>query len=78
MSEKDLRQFLIERARDGFAFPINPVWPLRDNGWLDVLQALQKDAGTKAVFDAWYPPEMHIIDKISALTQEHPECFKVI
>jgi len=78
MPEKDLRQFLIERARDGFAFPINPVWPLRDNGWSDVLQALQKSTDSKAVFDTWYPPEMQIIDKITALTQEHPEGFKVI
>merc|ERR1711933_638249 len=29
----ELRSFLLDRIRDGYAFPLNPVWPLRDQGW---------------------------------------------
>merc|ERR1719329_950580 len=40
-SEPDLRAFLIERANEGFAFPLNPVWPVRDPGWFEVHRALR-------------------------------------
>lgn len=41
VSEPELREFLLERAKEGFTFPINPVWPVRDVGWYEVLQALR-------------------------------------
>ena len=37
MTESELRAFLLERAKEGYSFPVNPVWPVRDKGWLEVL-----------------------------------------
>ena len=37
--EPALRAFLLERIQDGFCFPMNPIWPIRDVGWHAVLQA---------------------------------------
>ena len=49
VTEPELRAFLLERAREGFSFPLNPVWPIRDAGWLEVLHALQvQPAGERA------------------------------
>ena len=35
-SEEQLRDFLIARIKEGFVFPLNPVWPVRDKGWYKV------------------------------------------
>ena len=32
-SEPELREFLLERVAEGYTFPVNPVWPVRDPGW---------------------------------------------
>ncbi|CAE7035109.1 PKAR [Symbiodinium sp. CCMP2592] len=36
--ESSLRAFLLERIAEGYSFPLNPVWPLRDKGWFEVFQ----------------------------------------
>ena len=36
-SEPELRKFLLERVQEGYTFPVNPVWPVRDPGWFEVL-----------------------------------------
>eukprot|EP00913_Durusdinium_trenchii_P033655 g31505.t1 len=42
LKEPELRKFLKERAREGYCFPLNPVWPIRDKGWYEVLETLRK------------------------------------
>merc|ERR1711964_816657 len=40
-TEEELRAFLLERVVDGYCFPLNPVWPVRDKGWYDIYKALK-------------------------------------
>lgn len=47
LTEPDVRMFLIQRATEGYTFPLNPVWPIRDKGWYDVLQALRQNDHAK-------------------------------
>eukprot|EP00435_Cladocopium_sp_Y103_P038730 s21_g10.t1 len=42
LKEPDLRTFLKARAKEGYCFPLNPVWPIRDKGWYEVLASLRK------------------------------------
>jgi len=75
VKEPELRQFLIERGREGFSFPLNPVWAMRDPGWSDVLSTLQK--GTEEVkknLEMWMPDE--IVKKIERMHAKCPEGFK--
>jgi len=57
-SEKNLRQFLMARIDEGYAFPLNPCWPIRDDGWYDVYDKLRQSpqcqVGCKN-FESWYP-----------------------
>ena len=32
LTPSELRAFLIERVAEGYVFPLNPVWVLRDEG----------------------------------------------
>merc|ERR1719424_1600722 len=41
MAEHEVREFLLERAMEGFSFPLNPVWAVRDPGWYEVFEASQ-------------------------------------
>lgn len=76
VGEKELRQFLMERAADGFCFPINPVWPIRDLGWWDVVEALAKNADGKMNLDIWFPPESGILSKLGQIHAKYPGGFK--
>jgi len=49
--EKGVRSFLRERIADGYRFPVNPVWPVRDEGWYEIYEELKSQ---KPVF----PPEL--------------------
>merc|ERR1740138_1846078 len=64
LDEKDLRTFLLERISDGFAFPLNPVWPVRDPGWWTVWQSLLADERAQGACRSWYPPESGLIEAI--------------
>ena len=74
--EPDLRDFLMERIKDGFSFPINPVWPVRDPGWAQVLEALQKGAESASNLRAWFPPESGVLEKIKRLHDANPGGFQ--
>ena len=74
MTEPEMRKFLLDRTKDGYGFPINPVWPIRDEGWYDVLQALRQNPEAAANLKMWFPPA--IMEKIEAIHREHPGCFK--
>jgi hypothetical protein len=73
-NEQELREFLIERVRDGFSFPLNPVWPIRDPGWYEVLAALRASESAKENLKAWYPGTS-ILEKIDAIHEEFPDGF---
>lgn len=77
-TEEQLRKFLIDRVGDGFAFPINPVWPIRDPGWYDVFAALKNSPSCKACMQAWYPAESGILDRVEKIRKAHPEGFHIV
>lgn len=72
-TEPELRAFLIDRVREGFSFPLNPIWPVRDAGWYDVWEALQ--ASSPNSLGAWYPPESGIVEKVHSLHEQFPGGF---
>ena len=76
LKEPDLRQFLLERAHEGFCFPINPVWPVRDPGWYDVLEALQQNQDGARNLKAWFPPESGVLERIEQIHATYPEGFQ--
>ena len=76
LKEPDLRQFLLERAHEGFCFPINPVWPVRDPGWCDVLEALQQNEDGARNLKAWFPPESGVLERIEQIHATYPEGFQ--
>jgi len=73
LTEPELRQFLLERIKEGYSFPFHPVWAIRDPGWYDVLQELRK-AGSPNI-KSWLPPEKGILEKIDALHAAHPNGY---
>jgi len=77
-TEEQLRTFLLDRVRDGFSFPINPVWPIRDPGWHDVWAAQKASKSAKACFAAWYPAEAGIIDRIEKVRKRHGQGFRIV
>lgn len=75
--ERSLRNFLKERAEDGFSFPLNPVWPVRDKGWYEVLQAQKMNLDTCSNLAAWDPPGAGILDAIEEIHASCPDGFIV-
>merc|ERR1712137_206319 len=56
-SASGLREFLAERIDEGYTFPLNPVWPIRDEGWYAIFEQLRNSTGVaREAFQAWYPP----------------------
>lgn len=69
-AEADMREFLKDRVGEGYSFPLNPVWPIRDPGWYDIYRAL-KNSTTKAnTFDCWYPPGSGVVEMIDEIRGE--------
>jgi len=78
VTEPELRTFLLERACEGYSFPLNPVWPVRDPGWLEVLRALQQQPEAARNLQSWFPPESGVLDRIVQLHSDYPEGFSVV
>jgi cAMP-dependent protein kinase regulator len=74
--EPKLQTFLLDRVKDGYAFPINPVWPIRDQGWWDVLSAVKDSAEGKRVYRSWFLPHLQIMEKVETLHKQFPAGFK--
>eukprot|EP00929_Paragymnodinium_shiwhaense_P023222 TRINITY_DN14595_c2_g4_i1.p1 TRINITY_DN14595_c2_g4~~TRINITY_DN14595_c2_g4_i1.p1 ORF type:complete len:1302 (-),score=284.36 TRINITY_DN14595_c2_g4_i1:71-3976(-) len=74
-TESELRRFLIDRVAEDFCFPLNPVWPLRDAKWFEVLEALRSNEATRRSLDAWYPPESGIPQRMDMIHKAHPRGF---
>ena len=70
-----MREFLLARAKEGYSFPINPVWPIRDKGWYAVLEALRSSAEQKANLNAWFPPVTGVLDRIEKLHATYRDGF---
>ena len=75
VTEPEVREFLLERAKEGYAFPINPVWPIRDKGWHDVFKALRQNPAAKGPMAAWFTEEMY--KTIDTMHDNYPDGFKV-
>jgi len=74
-TEPELREFLIERANEGYSFPLNPLWPVRDQGWYEVLEALMGNEVGKIPLASWYPESQGIMQKIQSIHAEFPQGF---
>ena len=61
----------------GYSFPINPVWPVRDPGWLEVLRALQQHEEAASNLLSWFPPESGVLQRIEDLNGKYPNGFTV-
>jgi len=69
MNEAELREFLLARIQQGYTFPLNPVWPVRDEGWYNVYTELKCHGQI-------FP--LHIDQKIEAIHKEFPDGFHKI
>eukprot|EP00927_Polykrikos_kofoidii_P009032 TRINITY_DN13751_c0_g2_i1.p1 TRINITY_DN13751_c0_g2~~TRINITY_DN13751_c0_g2_i1.p1 ORF type:complete len:742 (+),score=110.74 TRINITY_DN13751_c0_g2_i1:89-2314(+) len=74
-NEKSVREFLLERVQDGYAFPLNPCWVVRDKGWIDVLRALKDKAESSRLLDSWFPAKLGLIDRVIRLQTALPDGF---
>jgi len=72
LSEQELRAFLLDRLGEGFCFPLNPAWTLRDQGWYEVLTALRSSISARAALASWYPPGSGILEEIDAIHAAYP------
>lgn len=68
--EADMREFLKDRVGEGYSFPLNPVWPVRDAGWYDLYKALRNSSNRAVTFDRWYPPGSDITTLIESIYEE--------
>jgi len=75
LDEDDLRAFLIERVQNGYSFPLNPVWLVRDLGWYEVMEALLASQESADVIPSWYPAASGLLEQIRAIHEECPEGF---
>lgn len=78
VTEKGLREFLLARAREGFCFPLNPMWPVRDPGWFEVLETLEASEAAKSCLASWFRDDMGISEQIHKLHKQHPQGFRVV
>lgn len=72
-TEPEVREFLLARAKEGYAFPLNPVWPVRDRGWYEVFEALRESLEAKGPMASWFTEEMYVT--IDRLHDNYPAGF---
>lgn len=75
VTEDELQQFLLSRAGEDYTFPLNPVWPVRDVGWYEILDALKSNPKAMQSLNAWFPPESGVLESIERIHRQYPECF---
>lgn len=76
LNADDLPTFLLARIREGFIFPINPVWAVRDQGWYEVFHELLELPAGQAAYNTWFPSESGILSQLEAMHTEFPEGFQ--
>jgi len=75
MDEDAVREWLIDRVGEGFVFPMNPVWIVRDIGWEEVFRAMQDTEEGRKALAANFPPESKLKEKVEHLLELYPEGF---
>lgn len=73
LDEDELREFLVGRACEGFTFPLNPIWPVRDMGWYEVYEALISTPEGKESVSRWLNPAVQ--KKLESIQVDFPEGF---
>uniref|UniRef100_A0A7S4N4W1 Uncharacterized protein n=1 Tax=Odontella aurita TaxID=265563 RepID=A0A7S4N4W1_9STRA len=78
MNETELRHFLTQKIDQGYTFPLNPKWVLCDPGWKALYDkfAASERYKVKQSFDAWYPPDSGLREKIEEISARHPGGFQ--
>ena len=77
VDERELREILLDKIREGFAFPLNPKWLLCDPGWITLFRELlsSKHVSVKDSLDKWFPPESGLRERILDISRRFPDCF---
>ncbi|CAE7390187.1 pkaR, partial [Symbiodinium sp. CCMP2456] len=71
--QQGLLKFLRERIAEGYCFPLNPVWPVRDPGWYEVYSELVASQAARSTMACWFPEDA--MSRIESMHQEFPEGF---
>lgn len=77
MNAAEVRNFLMARVKEGYRFPLNPMWCVRDEGWYELLSELRSQPDLEGTLNSWYPPDSGILEQIDAIHQEFPQGFKL-
>ncbi|CAL1171962.1 unnamed protein product [Cladocopium goreaui] len=72
-----LLEFLLARVQDGYSFPMNPVWPVRDEGWYEVFNALVKSPDAQDCLAAWFPKESGVVEYVEKLHKLYRDGFHI-
>ncbi|CAJ1964008.1 unnamed protein product [Cylindrotheca closterium] len=73
---EELLDFLFERVKEGYTFPLNPKWVLCDDGrWKKLFDCLLTSEApfVQESLEAWMPQSVR--DKIEAIRVRHPDGF---
>lgn len=73
LEENALQKFLLDRVGEGYCFPLNPAWVLRDPSWLKIWHALQASSDAQGPLASWYPSG--ILEEINDIARKFPDGF---
>lgn len=73
LSPAQIVKFLLERAANGYAFPINPMWMLCHDGWYDLYETLASSSSAKESVEAWFAPRIR--EALAAVRRKHSAGF---
>ena len=71
-----LQAFLKDRISEGFCFPVNPVWPVRDPGWYEIFSALQCREDAQKCLASWFLPHKNVVERIESIHNSFPGGFQ--
>jgi hypothetical protein len=76
---EELQDFLLQKAENGYSFPLNPRWILVDPGWKELYDKLlqSENSHVKAAMDVWYPPESGLREQIDRIYELRKQLFEV-
>jgi len=77
VNHAQLREYLLNCVKVGYAFPINPKWILCDKGWKKIYDAMchSENPNIKSSMDTWFPPDSGIRERINDIHRRHPDGF---
>lgn len=76
---EELLDFLFERVKEGYTFPLNPKWVLCDDArWKELFDCLQASEApcVQESLEAWVPHSVR--DKIESIRARHPDGLSLI